>query len=46
MGVGVPSRRLLDPAEPVFRDLGLSGEQVNSALVQFGKLLPSVRVFK
>jgi putative nucleotidyltransferase with HDIG domain len=46
LGVGVPLKHLIDPAETVFRDLGLSGEQVNSTLVQFAKLLPSVRVFK
>jgi putative nucleotidyltransferase with HDIG domain len=46
MGIGVPNKRLLDPAEPVFKDLGLKAEQVTAALDQFGKLLPSVRVFK
>ena len=40
MGIGVPQKHLIDPAEPVFRDLGLSAEQVNSTLVQFAKLLP------
>jgi putative nucleotidyltransferase with HDIG domain len=46
MGIGVANKRILDPAESVFRDLGLKGEQVTSTLVQFEKLLPSVRVFK
>jgi putative nucleotidyltransferase with HDIG domain len=46
MGIGVPGKRICDPAEPVFKDLGLKAEQVTSALDQFGKLLPSVRVFK
>jgi len=46
MGIGMPSKRNCDPAEPVFKDLGLKAEQVTSALDQFGKLLPSVRVFK
>jgi putative nucleotidyltransferase with HDIG domain len=46
MGIGVPLKHTIDPAETVFRDLGLSGEQVTSTLVQFEKLLPSVRVFK
>jgi HD-like signal output (HDOD) protein len=46
MGIGVGLKRMLDPAMPVFTDLGLKGEQVTSALAQFEKLLPSVRVFK
>jgi putative nucleotidyltransferase with HDIG domain len=46
MGIGVPSKRICDPAEAVFKDLGLKAEQVTSTLVQFGKLLPSVRIFK
>jgi putative nucleotidyltransferase with HDIG domain len=46
MGIGMPSKRNCDPAEPVFKDLGLKAEQVTSALDQFGKLLPSVRIFK
>jgi putative nucleotidyltransferase with HDIG domain len=46
MGIGVPSKRICDPAESVFKDLGLRAEQVTSTLDQFGKLLPSVRIFK
>jgi putative nucleotidyltransferase with HDIG domain len=46
MGIGVPVKRILDPAEAVFLDLGLKAEQVTSTLTQFEKLLPSVRVFK
>jgi putative nucleotidyltransferase with HDIG domain len=46
MGIGRASKRLLDPAETVFTDLGLKGDQVMSTLTQFEKLLPSVRVFK
>jgi putative nucleotidyltransferase with HDIG domain len=46
MGIGVPIKRILDPAEAVFLDLGLKAEQVTSTLTQFEKLLPSVRVFK
>jgi len=46
MGVGVPNRRVLDPAEAVFKDLGLKADQMTAALIQFGKLLPSVRIFK
>jgi putative nucleotidyltransferase with HDIG domain len=45
-GIGVPLKHLIDPAETVFRDLGLNAEQVNSTLLQFAQLLPSVRVFK
>ena len=46
MGIGVDNKRIIDPAEAVFRDLGLKGEQVTATLVQFAKLLPSVRIFK
>jgi putative nucleotidyltransferase with HDIG domain len=46
MGIGRASKRLLDPAEAVFTDLGLKGDQVMTTLSQFEKLLPSVRVFK
>jgi putative nucleotidyltransferase with HDIG domain len=46
MGVGVAVKKLLDPAEAVFRDLKLTAEQVTAAFDQFGKMLPSVRVFK
>ncbi len=46
MGIGVPNKRIYDPAEDVFKDLGLKDEQVKATLVQFGKLLPSVRIFK
>lgn len=46
MGIGVPNKRVLDPAEAVFKDLGLKADQLNATLVQFGKLLPSVRIFK
>jgi putative nucleotidyltransferase with HDIG domain len=46
MGIGVPNKRVLDPAEPVFKDLGLKPEQVTATIVQFGKLLPSVRILK
>ena len=46
MGVGTSLKRILDPAEPVFTDLGLKGDQVKAALSQFEKLLPSVRIFK
>ena len=46
MGIGVPNKRVCDPAEAVFKDLGLKAEQVTSTLDQFGKLLPSVRIFK
>jgi putative nucleotidyltransferase with HDIG domain len=46
MGIGVPNKRICDPAEAVFKDLGLKAEQVTSTLDQFGKLLPSVRIFK
>lgn len=46
MGIGVGVKRVIDPAMPVFTDLGLKGEQVTAALVQFEKLLPSVRTFK
>jgi putative nucleotidyltransferase with HDIG domain len=44
MGIGISSPRTLDPAEPVFLDLGLKPDQLASALTQFEKLLPSVRV--
>lgn len=46
MGIGVPNKRICDPAETVFKDLGLKAEQVTSTLDQFGKLLPSIRIFK
>jgi len=46
MGIGVPNKRICDPAEAVFKDLGLKAEQVTATLDQFGKLLPSVRIFK
>ena len=46
MGIGVPNKRICDPAEAVFKDLGLKEEQVKATLVQFGKLLPSVTIFK
>jgi putative nucleotidyltransferase with HDIG domain len=46
MGIGVPNKRICDPAEAVFKDLGLKAEQVTATLVQFAKLLPSVRIFK
>jgi HD-like signal output (HDOD) protein len=46
MGVGTDIKRILDPAMPVFTDLGLKDDQVVSAFQQFEKLLPSVRVFK
>jgi putative nucleotidyltransferase with HDIG domain len=46
MGIGVPNKRICDPAEAVFKDLGLNAEQVMATLAQFSKLLPSVRVFK
>jgi putative nucleotidyltransferase with HDIG domain len=46
MGIGVANKRVLDPAEAVFKDLGLKADQMNATLVQFGKLLPSVRIFK
>jgi HD-like signal output (HDOD) protein len=46
MGVGTSVKRILDPAERVFTDLGLKAEQVTSALAQFEKLLPSVRIHK
>jgi putative nucleotidyltransferase with HDIG domain len=46
MGIGTLLRRIPDPAEPVFTDLGLKGDQVKNALAQFEKMLPSVRVFK
>jgi len=46
MGIGVPAKHVIDPAEAVFRDLGLKADQVNSTLVQYAKLLPSVRIFK
>jgi putative nucleotidyltransferase with HDIG domain len=46
MGIGVPNKRTCDPAEAVFKDLGLKSDQVTSTLDQFEKLLPSVRVFK
>jgi putative nucleotidyltransferase with HDIG domain len=46
MGIGTSLRRIPDPAEPVFTDLGLKADQVVSALSQFEKLLPSVTVFK
>jgi len=45
-GIGVASKRVLDPAEPVFRDLGLSAEQVLTARAQFDQLLPSIRIVK
>jgi len=45
-GIGVPNKRVCDPAEAVFQDLGLKAEQVTATLDQFGKLLPSVRIFK
>lgn len=46
MGIGVPNKRIGDPAEAVFKDLGFKAEQVMSTLDQFRKLLPSVRIFK
>jgi putative nucleotidyltransferase with HDIG domain len=46
MGIGRPAKRMLDPAEAVFTDLGLKGDQVMTTLTQFEKLLPSLRVFK
>jgi putative nucleotidyltransferase with HDIG domain len=46
MGIGVPVKRILDPAEAVFVDLGLKADQVPSTLVQFEKLLPSVRIYR
>jgi putative nucleotidyltransferase with HDIG domain len=46
MGIGVPNKRVLDPAEAVFKDLGLKAEQMTATLIQFAKLLPSVRIFK
>jgi HD-like signal output (HDOD) protein len=46
MGIGRDAKRFLDPAEAVFTDLGLKGDQIKSALAQFEQLLPSVRVFK
>jgi putative nucleotidyltransferase with HDIG domain len=46
MGIGVPNKRVLDPAEAVFKDLGLKADQMTATLLQFGKLLPSVRIFK
>ncbi len=46
LGIGVANKRVCDPAEAVFKDLGLNAEQVTATLVQFGKLLPSVRIFK
>jgi putative nucleotidyltransferase with HDIG domain len=45
-GIGVENKRVLDPAEAVFKDLGLKSDQLTATLVQFGKLLPSVRIFK
>jgi hypothetical protein len=45
-GIGVPNKRICDPAEAVFKDLSLKSEQVTSVLDQFAKLLPSVRIFK
>jgi len=46
MGIGVPVKRILDPAEAVFKDIGLKAEQVTSTMVQFEKLLPSVKVYR
>ena len=46
MGIGVAVKRILDPAEAVFVDLGLKADQVTSTLVQFEKFLPSVRVYR
>jgi putative nucleotidyltransferase with HDIG domain len=46
MGIGRVLKRFIDPAEEVFVDLGLKADQVKSALAQFEKFLPSVRVFK
>ena len=46
MGIGLPNKRICDPGEAVFKDLGLKAQQVTATLVQFGKLLPSVRSFK
>jgi putative nucleotidyltransferase with HDIG domain len=46
MGIGSALKRILDPAEKVFTDLGLKAEQVTSALAQFEKMLPSVRILK
>jgi putative nucleotidyltransferase with HDIG domain len=45
-GIGVPSKRVLDPAEAVFKDLGLRADLVMTTRTQFDQLLPSVRVFK
>jgi putative nucleotidyltransferase with HDIG domain len=45
-GIGVPSKRILDPAEAVFKDLGLRADMVMTTRAQFDQLLPSVRVFK
>ena len=45
-GVGVPAKRVLDPAEAVFKDLGLRPDLVMTTRAQFDQLLPSVRVFK
>jgi putative nucleotidyltransferase with HDIG domain len=46
MGVGVTLKRILDPAEAVFKDIGLKAEQVTSTLAQFEKLLPSVKIYR
>jgi putative nucleotidyltransferase with HDIG domain len=46
MGIGLPDKRIMDPADAVFRDLGLKPDQVSAALVQFEKLLPSVRIVR
>lgn len=46
LGIGRQGPRILDPAEAVFRDLGMKAEQVSATREQFEKLLPSVRVFK
>lgn len=46
MAVGTTAKRTLDPAEKVFTDLGLKGDQVSTTLSQFEKLLPSVKVYR
>lgn len=45
-GIGQATKRLIDPAEEVFRDIGLTATQVTAVFGQFEKLLPSLRTQK
>jgi putative nucleotidyltransferase with HDIG domain len=45
VGIGVAEKRRFDTADGVFRDLGVKPDQVSAAMLQYEKLLPSVRIF-